>query len=61
MKFTTKTDVIDQLIIPAIESRYEYEYDTDAIFNEAFDFVGGGFVQTADEAEFWEIVAKHAK
>lgn len=68
MRYTTKQDAIEQGITPALT---EGEFDTDAIFTEAFawkidtDDDGnellntGGFEQTVTIDEFWAIVARH--
>lgn len=59
--FTTKQDLIDYVIIPAIESGGEAtrdEYDIDVIADAVSDVdERGRYYQKVDADEFWEIVA----
>ena len=61
MFYTTKQDLIDYEIIPAIESGGEVtreDYDIDAIADAVSDVdEKGRYYQKASEDEFWEIVA----
>lgn len=69
-RFTTKQDVIDQAIIPALDN--PADYDVAAIADEAFEYrvdrdqAGNellntaGFEQVVDSTIFWQIVAQHA-
>jgi DNA-directed RNA polymerase specialized sigma24 family protein len=52
-RYATRTDAIDQAIIPALDS---LDYDLDAIFDACFTYRDGAFEQTADDAEFWQAV-----
>lgn len=60
--FTTKTDALDRIILPAL-GEWAEDHDVDAIFDEAFEFdtAAQAFYQSATEEEFWEIVERHAK
>lgn len=58
--FTTKKDLIDYAILPAIENGVTTrdEYDIDAIADAISDVdKKGRYYQKADADEFWEIVA----
>lgn len=59
--YTTKTDAIAYAIEPALDNAEDF--DMDAIFDACFtyDETEHGFVQTADEDEFWAVAAKCAK
>lgn len=69
-RFSSKQDVLDQDIIPALGS-YAADYDVDAIFQEAFDYRTdtddngnvllntAGFEQVVDVEGFWEIAEAH--
>lgn len=71
MRYTTKTDAIEQAILPAL-GEYAADHDIDAIFDEAFAYRidtndrgqelldSAGYEQTVDTDDFWAIVAKHA-
>lgn len=54
--FTTRQDAIDHAIAPALDK--VTDFDLDAIFEATFtyDAARQGFVQTADEDEFWAAV-----
>lgn len=54
--FTTRQDAIDHAIAPALDK--VADFDLDAIFEATFtyDAARQGFVQTADEDEFWAAV-----
>lgn len=70
MRYTTKSDVIEQAILPAL-GEYADDYDTDAIADAAFDYRvdtneqgqellnTAGFEQVVDEDGFWTIVEQH--
>ena len=58
--FTTKKDLIDYAILPAIENgeTTRDEYDIDAIADAISDVdKKGRYYQKVDADEFWEIVA----
>ncbi|MEU0078502.1 hypothetical protein ABZY58_11450 [Micromonospora tulbaghiae] len=71
-RFTTRQDVIEQDILPALGEHGD-DYDTDAICREAYEYRvdtdgqgnellnTAGFEQIVTDDEFWEIVAKHDK
>jgi prevent-host-death family protein len=67
-RFSTRQDVIEQAIKPALDDgnydleaicdeTYTWAIDTDAHGNEVLNT--GGFEQTVTDEEFWEIVARH--
>lgn len=58
--FTTKTEAIDQYIIPALGD-FADDYDTDGIFSEAFEYSEDerGFVLSIDEDDFYDVAAKY--
>lgn len=60
MIYTTKTDAMEQEILPAL-GEYASEHDLDAIFDRAFTWTGRGYEQTVSTDEFWEIVTDCAK
>jgi len=65
--FEAKTDAINEVIIPALGDDAA-DFDHDAIFDAIFEWVAvtndkgeeiareTGFVQTADDVEFWAAV-----
>lgn len=55
--YTTKTEYIEQVILPALADEAS-DYDVEAIADQATDYTEGkGFFQVVDTDEFWEIVA----
>lgn len=71
MRYTTKTDAMEQAILPAL-GEYGADFDADGIFADAFEYKvdtnehgdqrlnTAGFEQVVTEAEFWEIAQKHS-
>lgn len=60
MYYTTKQDLIDYVILPAIENGVTTrdDYDIDAIADSISDVdERGHYYQKVDADEFWEIVA----
>ncbi|MHA3724198.1 hypothetical protein ACXR2T_10000 [Leucobacter sp. HY1910] len=56
--YTTKTDVMEQAILPAL-GEHAQDFDVDQIFDEAFEFTNGALTQSCSDEEFWEIAARH--
>ncbi|MDP9903239.1 hypothetical protein [Arthrobacter bambusae] len=66
--YVSKTDAIEQVIVPAIEANgaevaSRDEYDLDVIFDATFEYSPelGGYVSIADHDEFWAAVQAAAK
>lgn len=71
-RFSTRTDAIDQAIIPALGD-FAGEHDVDAIFDRAFEYrvdrteddaewlPSAGFEQAVTDDEFWSIVEDCAR
>ena len=72
MRYATRQDAIEQVIIPALTG-YDDEFYLDAIFDEAFRYKvdsdgrghelasTAGFEQVVDDHGFWLIVERHIK
>lgn len=70
MRYTTKTDAMEQAITPAL-GEHAADFDADAIFADAFKYKvdtdeqgnellnTAGFEQVVTVEEFWEIAKKH--
>jgi len=57
IKHTTITDVINREVAPAL-GEFVDDFDVEAIAREAFEYVGGAFVQRED-VDFWEVAKAH--
>lgn len=58
-QYTSKTDVVAQVILPALGENAD-DFDIDAIFDAAFGWDDEGhLVQTVSSDEFWQIVEAH--
>lgn len=68
MRYSTKTDVMGQEVIPAL-GEFVGDYDLDAIFEEAYEMrheenekgqtVGDVWFQQREGVDFWEVAQRH--
>lgn len=61
--FSTRSDAIEQLILPALEVpgvSTADDYDVDAIADEVLGEHAQGYAQQVDTDTFWTIVERHA-
>jgi hypothetical protein len=66
-KWISKQQVIEEVIIPAIEANGAWvagrdEFDLERVFNQCFAYSAslGGFFQAVGDAEFWDAVENAA-